>query len=245
MTFKIRRKTQSERNFKSLKLKNAAKTWQDISRNFQYQYMFDWLGLPIIQDPQDICYLQEILWETKPDIVLECGIARGGSLILYASIMNNYANNKKKPFVIGVDIKIKKNNLMNIKNHQLGKYIKLIQGSSTDIKTFQKIKKITKNKNILVILDSNHSESHVLEELKLYSSLLKKNNYIFVMDTGIEFADPSTFKTKRPWSKGNNPYTAVKKFFHIKSKRRFVIENKYEKRFILTSSPGGLIKRVI
>lgn len=245
MSFKNRRKAQAEKNFKSSKLRNAAKFWQDVSRDFQYQYMFDWLGLPIIQDPQDICYLQEIIWETKPDVILECGIARGGSLILYTSLMNNYVNKNKKPFVIGIDIKIKKNNLKNIKKHKLGKFIKLIEGSSVDNKIFEKIKKLTDNMNILIILDSNHSESHVLEELKLYSTLLKKNNYIFVMDTGIEFADPSTFRTKRPWSKGNNPYTAVQKFFKIKSNKKFVIENKYEKRFILTSSPNGLIKRVV
>lgn len=240
---KIRR-IQSERNFKCKYLKKSALRWQDISRNYKYQYMFDWLGLPIIQDPQDICYLQEIIWETKPDIIIECGIARGGSLILYASIAKSYSTKKKNTKIIGIDIKINKKNYNRIKSHPLGKYIKLIEQTSDSPELFKKIKKITKNKNVLVILDSNHTEKHVLSELNLFSKLLKKKNYIFVMDTGIQFANFKSFKNKRPWSINNNPYSAVKKFMKTEQGKKFRIEHKYEKRFILTSSPSGLLKRI-
>ena len=135
---KIRR-IQSERNFKCKYLKKSALRWQDISRNYKYQYMFDWLGLPIIQDPQDICYLQEIIWETKPDIIIECGIARGGSLILYASIAKSYSTKKKNTKIIGIDIKINKNNYNKIKSHPLGKHIKLIEQTSDSPELFKKI----------------------------------------------------------------------------------------------------------
>jgi len=239
------RKIQSEKNFKSKVLKDAAAKWGNISRKKQYPYMFDWLGLPIIQDPQDICYLQEIIWETKPKIIIECGIARGGSLILYASIAKSYSYKNKKIKIIGIDNKIKKNNYRNIMKHPLSNNITLINGSSTSLNVFKKLKNIiAEEKNILVILDSNHTEDHVLKELYMYSPLIKKGKYIFVMDTGIQFADPKSFKNKRPWSQNNNPYTAVKKFLKTKIGKKFKIERKYEKRFIITSSPNGLLKRI-
>ena len=150
----------------------------------KYVYHFDWLGVPIIQFPSDMIVLQEIIFKYKPDIIVETGVAHGGSLLFYSSILSLL---KKKFSVIGVDIKIKSINKKKILSTPLSKHIKLFESSSTNNSTFEKIKKITLGKKIIVILDSNHSHDHVLNEIKMYSQLIKKNGYLVVMDTAIEF----------------------------------------------------------
>ena len=156
----------------------------------KYSYNFKFLGIPIIQYPQDIIKVQELIWKIEPDLVIETGIAKGGSLILSASILKllDIKLQRKKSLVIGVDIKIKNNNKYKIKNHFLKNKIKLIEGSSIDKKVIKIIKNKAKNfKKVMIFLDSNHSHSHVLEELRLYSRLVSKGSYIVVFDTAIEF----------------------------------------------------------
>ena len=178
-----------KRNIKSIKkmgenesLKKLSNKWIMESSLHEYSYHFRWLGVPIIQFPQDIVGLQEIIWKIKPELIIETGIARGGSLIFSASMLQLIG----KGSVVGVDIDIRKENKAIILKHPLYKRIKMIEGSSIDKTVISKVNKIAKNKkNILVILDSNHTHEHVLAELNAYSKLVKKGSYVIVFDTRI------------------------------------------------------------
>jgi cephalosporin hydroxylase len=183
--------------------------------------------------------LQELIWKIKPDLIIETGIARGGSLIFSASMLQLIG----KGSVVGVDIDIRKHNRIEIEKHSMFKRIKMIEGSSIDQNVVKKVYQLAKNKKqILLILDSNHSHEHVLKELELYSSLVTKNSYIIVFDTVIE--DISTSQTtshqKRPWGKGDNPKTAVKSF--LKSNNRFIIDKEIENKIMITVAPSGFLK---
>ena len=172
---------------------NLSRKWLAKSIKYKYNYNYTWLGRPIIKYPDDIVVMQEILHKVRPDIVIETGIAHGGSIIFTASILKMLG--KKKFKVIGIDIDIRKHNLEEIKKSIVYKYLDLIEGSSTDTKIFNLVKrKIGKNKKILVILDSDHSYNHVIKELNLYSSLVSKNSYMILPDTYIDFMPKNTFK---------------------------------------------------
>ena len=218
-------------------LRKLTKSWFAKSSRYEYSYHFKWLGLPIIQFPQDIIALQEIIWETQPELIIETGIARGGSLIFLASILEIIGKGK----VVGVDIDIRKNNERNIKKHPLFKRLIMFQGSSIDIEIFEKIKKIAKNKKTMVILDSNHTHDHVLMELELYSPLVSKNCYLIVFDSVIEDM-PNNFSNNRAWGKGNNPKTAIWHF--LKNNRRFKIDQEIQNKLQITVAPDGYLKCV-
>ena len=233
-----------KRNIKSIKkmgenesLKKLSNKWIMESSLHEYSYHFRWLGVPIIQFPQDIVGLQEIIWKIKPELIIETGIARGGSLIFSASMLQLIG----KGSVVGVDIDIRKENKAIILKHPLYKRIKMIEGSSIDKTVISKVNKIAKNKkNILVILDSNHTHEHVLAELNAYSKLVKKGSYIVVFDTIIEDTSSKKAIENRPWGIGNNPKTAVWKF--LKKNNRFKIDKFIEKKILLTSCPDGYLK---
>jgi len=197
------------------------------------------MGRPIIQYPQDIIALQEIIWKVQPELIIETGIAHGGSLIFSASMLQIIGKGK----VIGVDIDIRKHNRIEIEKHPMFKRIKMIEGSSIDEKIVKKVYELVKNKKrILVILDSNHSHDHVLKEMELYSPLVKKNSYLIVFDTVIEDISPISKSShkKRPWGKGNNPKTAVKHF--LKNNTRFVNDVEIENKLMITVGPCGYLK---
>ena len=224
---------------KDTSFQKLTKSWFKSSEKFQYSYHFSWMGRPIIQYPQDMIALQEIIWQIKPDLIIETGIARGGSLIFSASMLQLIG----KGSVIGIDIDIRKQNRIEIEKHSMFKRIKMIEGSSIDQKVVKKVYQLAENKKqILVILDSNHSHEHVLQELELYSPLVSKNGYLIVFDTVIE--DISTPQTKshqkRPWSKGNNPKTAVKSF--LKTNNRFIIDKEIDNKLMITVAPCGYLK---
>ena len=204
---------------------------------FKYTYNFDWLGLPIIQFPQDMVAIQELIWKTKPDIIIETGVARGGSLMLSASILH-LLNEKGK--VIGVDIDIRPHNRSAIESHPLAFRIELVQGSSIDQLTLDQVKKyIHPDKKVMVILDSNHTHDHVLKELDIYSPLVTKGCYLVVMDTGIDNM-PADYFPDRPWGEGNNPKTAVHQF--LKSDKRFEIDKDIPNKLLITVAPDGYLK---
>jgi len=220
-------------------LKLISTKWIESVSRFNYSYNFDWLGRPIIQFPQDIIALQEIIWNVKPDLVIETGIAHGGSIIFYASLLELIGKNG---LVIGIDNDIREHNRAEIEKHSMYKRIKMIEGSSIDKKVVDKVYEQAKDKkNIMVILDSNHDHEHVLNELNLYSSLVTKGSYLVVLDTVIEDM-PENFFKNRPWGKGNNPKTAVWEF--LKRTNRFEIDKEIEDKLLITVAPDGYLKCV-
>jgi cephalosporin hydroxylase len=223
---------------KDVPFKKKSESWFLSSLKHEYAYHFEWLGRPIIQYPQDIIAFQEIVWKVKPEIIIETGIARGGSLVLSASLLELIGHGK----VLGIDIDIRKNNRNEIEKHPLGKRIKIIEGSSIDESIVKKISRIAKGKKVLVSLDSNHSHNHVIEEMKLYSPLVTKGSYMIVFDTVIEDIpnNVSKYMKKRSWGKGNNPKTAVFEF--LKTNNRFKIDYDIDRKLIISAAPNGYLK---
>lgn len=221
------------------RLKRRTIRWICDTAIYKYSYNFTWLGRPIIQFPQDILALQEIIWKVKPDLIIETGIARGGSLIFSASMMELIGG---KGQVIGIDIEIRKHNRIKIEKHPMFKRIIMIEGSSTDDKVIKQVKKIAKGKKrVLIYLDSNHTYEHVLKELELYSPFVTKGSYLIVFDTIIEEMSKSYFLNK-PWSKGNNPKTAVVKF--LQKNNNFVMNKNIPNKLLITVSPDGYLRRI-
>jgi len=209
---------------------------KDTAR-YKYSYNFTWLGRPIIQFPQDIIAMQEIVWKVKPDLIIETGIAHGGSLIFYASMLELIGGDGQ---VLGIDIDIREHNRVEIEKHPMFKRITMIQGSSIDDNVAQQVYDFAKDrKQILIALDSNHTHEHVLRELQLYSPLVTKGSYLVVFDTVIEDMPEDSFPD-RPWGKGNNPKTAVWEF--IKHNDRFVIDKEVHKKLLITVAPDGYLK---
>lgn len=205
---------------------------------YRYSYHFAWLGRPIIQYPQDIVAMQEIVWEAKPDLIIETGIARGGSLIFYASLLELLGKGE----VVGIDIDIRAHNRKVIESHAFSKRITMIEGSSTDGNVVRQVEAIAKrHKRVLVCLDSLHTHEHVLQELKLYASFVTKYSYLVVFDTGIEYMRKGFFRD-RPWDKGNNPKTAVDEF--LKTHTHFIVRKDISDKLLLTAAPGGFLQRV-
>jgi len=208
------------------------------SMPLKYSYNFSWLGRPIIQYPQDMIAMQEIIWEVKPDLIIETGIAHGGSLIFYASILELIGNGK----VLGIDIDIREHNRKEIEEHPMHKRITMLEGSSTSEVIFRQVEKFcTSQKKILVCLDSNHTHDHVLKELEFYSQFVSINSYLVIFDTLIEDI-PNEYSRRRPWGVGNNPKTAVHEF--LKNKDDFIIDKQFENKMIITTAPDGFLKRV-
>ncbi len=217
---------------------NLSKKWLAKSIFYKYNYNYTWLGRPIIKYPDDIVVMQEILYKVRPDLVIETGIAHGGSVIFTASILKMIG--KKKFKVIGIDIDIRKHNLREINKSIVNRHLELIEGSSIDEKIFNKVKKkIKKNDKVLVILDSNHSYKHVFKELMLYSKLVSKNSYIILPDTYIDFMPKNTFKK---WKVGDNTYTALVEF--LKKNKNFKIDFECNKKSLISEAIQGYVKKV-
>jgi len=235
--FEDRNKEFIQKMNKNKKIKKLSKEWFDAAFDYEYSYHFKWLGRPIIQFPQDMLAVQEIIWEIKPDVIIETGIAHGGSLIFSASILELIGKGK----IIGIDIDIRKHNKKAIEKHPLSKRITMIEDSSTSKEVYNKIKKmLQKNQKVLIFLDSNHTEKHVLKELEIFSEFVKKGCYIIVFDTIIEYTKSKKATINRPWKKGNSPQSAVNKFL-VKNKR-FKIDKEYEDKLLITSCPNGFLK---
>ncbi|MEK7089397.1 MAG: cephalosporin hydroxylase family protein [Patescibacteria group bacterium] len=204
----------------------------------KYSYNFRWLGRPIIQHPQDVVAIQELIWDIKPDLVIETGIAHGGSLILSASILELIGKGE----VLGIDIDIRKHNRREIEKHRMFKRITMLEGSSIDPTIIERVKKLAKGKKkILIFLDSNHAHDHVLRELELYSPLISRGSYIVVFDTIAEDLPKGSIKN-RPWDKGSNPKTAVKVF--LKIHKDFAVDRAMEDKLLITAAPNGFLRRI-
>jgi len=233
---------QAMENEKSLN--EITRQWFIATSRFEYSYHFTWLGRPIIQFPQDIIAMQEIIWQVKPELIIETGIAHGGSLIFSASMLAllEITGVVNKGKVLGIDIDIREHNRIEIEKHPLANKITMMQGSSVDEYTVRQVHKFSKDyNNIIVCLDSNHTHNHVLSELKAYSPLVSKGSYCVVFDTIIEDM-PEDFFPDRPWGKGNNPKTAVWEF--MKTNDRFEIDKEIENKLLITAAPDGFLKCV-
>ena len=213
--------------------------WLEATAKYEYSYHFTWLGLPIIQYPQDILAVQEIVWAAKPDLIVETGIARGGSLALSASLLELLGGTG---IVVGIDIDIRRPNRLAIERHALAHRIVMIEGSSTDPEVVEQVREYSSGRSrVVVMLDSNHTHDHVLRELELYSPMVGPGGYIIVFDTVIEDM-PADSYPDRPWSKGNNPATAVRAFLQDDS--RFEVDHELEEKLLITVASGGYLRCV-
>ena len=231
---------------KNKEIKKAAYNFCLAAAKYKYTYNFSWFGVPIIQHPEDLIIMQEIILEVKPDLIIDIGVARGGSSIYYSSILELLGNKGK---VLGVDIDYRKHTKKVFKKHYLKKNVKLIEGSSISSKVANRIYNFAKNyKKIMVCLDSNHTHDHVLEELNLYSKIVSKNSYLVVFDTtdglySAEIIKKISKKYKfKPFSKKSNPLTAVKEF--IKKNKNFKIDESKHTKAQITSCYKGFLKKI-
>lgn len=235
-------------------LKDAAYQFMKSSLVPKYSYNYSWMGRPIIQYPQDMAAMQELVWQVKPDLIIETGIAHGGSLIMNASFLallelseaaeNGQVVDPKKPKrkVLGIDIDIRPHNLEAIKAHPMSNRIDMIQGSSIAPEIINQVKEYSKAfKTILISLDSNHTHEHVLAELEAYAPLTSVNSYCVVFDGVVEDM-PKELSGDRPWGPGDNPKTAV--WEYLKTHPEFEIDKSIQNKLLITVAPDGYLKRI-
>jgi len=210
--------------------------WIKVAAEFKLNYELKWLGRPIIQFGSDMVMLQELIWEVKPDIFIETGIAHGGSLIYTASLFEMMGNGK----VIGIDVEIREHNRIAIVAHPMYKRISMIEGSSVSGTTIAELEKqLEPDKKVMVMLDSNHSREHVLNEMQLYSKYIPVGSYLIVQD-GAQKWVADIPRGKAEWI-DDNPLNAIDDF--LKSNNDFVVDETYT-RLGISSSPGGYLKRI-
>ncbi len=225
-------------------LKQATRDWVNKANARKYSYHFEWLGRPIIQYPQDILAMQELIWQVKPDLVIETGIAHGGSLIFSASMLelNAACGGPKDAEVLGLDIDIRAHNREAIEAHPMFKRITMIQGSSVAPEIIAQVHvKAAGKKRVLVSLDSNHTHEHVLSELQAYAPLTSVDSYCIVFDTVIEDMPEEMFPD-RPWGPGNSPKTAV--WEYLKTHSGFEIDKRMDNKLLISVAPDGFLKRL-
>lgn len=231
---------QVARNVRNLKqdseLKADSNSWLLRTLPHGYSYNFTWMGRPIIQYPQDMIAMQEILWAVQPDLIVETGIAHGGSIVYYASLCELMGHGE----VLGIDIDIRKHNREAIEAHPMSKRIRLLQGSSIAPEVVSEVHAMCEGKKVLVVLDSNHTHQHVMAELDAYAPLVSIGSYCVVFDTIVEDL-PAGLYPDRPWDVGNNPKTAVHAF--LKQHPNFEIDRDIEAKIQITVAPEGYLRR--
>jgi cephalosporin hydroxylase len=266
MSFEKEVQARIEGNRVDTPLLDAASEFTGQSIRAQYSYNFSWLGRPIIQYPQDMVAMQELIWQIKPDLIIEAGIAHGGSLILSASMlaMIDYCEavsagkaldpGKSPRRVLGIDIDIRTHNRAAIEAHPLAHKIEMIEGSSVDPVIVARVHdRASRHDRILISLDSMHTHEHVLAELEAYAPLTSPGSYCVVFDTVIEDL-PDAMYPGRPWGKGNNPKTAVREYLRrLREEGRiaadgaplnFEIDRTIENKLLITVAPEGYLKRL-
>ena len=204
----------------------------------KYAYNFSWMGRPVIQFPQDMMAMQEIVWAVKPDLIIETGIAHGGSILFYASLLELMGHGE----VLGIDIDIREHNRQAILEHPMSKRVRMIEGSSVDAAVVAQVQAVAQGKRAIVVLDSNHTHAHVLAELRAYASLVCEGGYCIVMDTLVEDMPKRFFTEGRPWRVGDNPKTAVAEY--LRSDDRFRVDADLEAKLLITVAPGGYLRRM-
>lgn len=235
--FEIFRKEQLALQIADEEFSNLTSAWVEASVRTKYSYGFNWLGIPIIQFPTDLLAFQEIVYSVKPSTIIECGVARGGSAVFWASMQ---LLSGLTPNVIGVDIEIRSHAYEAIRSSAFSDGIQLIEGSSVDEEVASRIKNLVRESDsVMVVLDSNHTYEHVLKELKLYAELVTKGSYLLVLDTVIENLPVDK---NRPWGPGASPQTAVVEF--MRSRNDFVNEDEIEQQIGITVAPKGYWRKI-
>jgi cephalosporin hydroxylase len=240
-------------NARNSALRDSAHSFLLESIKARYSYNFSWMGRPIIQYPQDIVVMQELVWAVKPDLIIETGIAHGGSLVLSAALLAQLdmceaiesgatidpRESRRK--VLGLDIDIRPHNRAAIEAHPMASRIQMIQGSSIDPAIVAQVKSVAqRHEKILVCLDSNHTHDHVLEELKAYAPLTSVGSYCVVFDSVVEDL-PQEFYADRSWGPGNNPKTAAREY--LKTHPEFEVDLAVQSKLLLTVAPDGFLRR--
>ncbi|HNC36457.1 MAG TPA: cephalosporin hydroxylase family protein [Saprospiraceae bacterium] len=234
--FEEERRERIARNGSDTALIEAAGQFNVASNRSQYSYNFSWMGRPIIQYPQDMIAMQELIWQIRPDVIVETGIAHGGSLIFYASIFQLTGKGR----VIGVDIDIREHNRNAIEQHPMYRHITMIQGSSVDAAVVDQVRQmIMPGEVVMVLLDSNHTHDHVIQEMKMYHDMVTPGSYLVVFDTIIE--DMPRGMYDRPWDVGNNAKTAVIEFLH--NHPEFEIDHEMDNKLLISVAPQGYLRR--
>lgn len=232
----------------------SAATFMRTSATSKYSYNFAWQGRPIIQYPQDMVAMQELIWSVQPDLIIETGIAHGGSLIFNASMLaqldmcdaieagTSFNPKESRRKVLGIDIDIRSHNREAIEAHPMASRIQMIQGSSVAPEIIEQVKQAAAGyQRILVCLDSNHTHEHVLAELEAYAPLTSVGSYCVVFDTIIEDL-PADMFPDRPWGPGDNPKTAV--WEYLKTHAEFEIDKHIDYKLLISVAPDGYLKRV-
>jgi len=233
-----------DHNGRDPQLQASAAAFMHASTAPKYSYNFAWMGRPIIQYPQDIVAMQELIWSVQPDLIVETGIAHGGSLIFSASMLelNAACGGPADARVLGVDIDIRAHNRAAIEAHPMFRRISMIQGSSIDPAVVAQVKAAAAGRQrVLVCLDSNHTHAHALAELEAYAPLTTPGSYCVVFDTIIEHLPPGTYPD-RPWGPGDNPKTAVREY--LKTHPEFSIDSDIDHKLLISVAPGGYLKRM-
>lgn len=229
---------------KDPEFQTRSRDWLEESMRKSYVYNFSWMGRPIIQNPIDIMAMQEIIWEVKPDLIIETGIAHGGSLIFSASMLelNAACGGPSDAEVLGIDIDIRLHNRKAIEEHPMSKRITMIEGSSIAPEVIVQVKEKAKGKKrVLICMDSNHTHDHVLAELEAYAPLTSVGSYCVVFDTFVEDVPADVFEN-RPWHPGNSPKTAV--WEYLKTHPEFEIDKGIQNKLLITVAPDGYLKRI-
>lgn len=246
-------------------LRELTRRWMERATPYEYTYHFSCLGRPVIQYPQDIVAMQELIWQTRPDLIIETGIAHGGSLVLSASMLAllDYCDaaatgrvlDPAQPDrrVLGIDIEIRPHNRAAIENHPMASRIDMIEGSSIDPAVVERVRAAARGRErVLVCLDSSHTHEHVLAELEAYAPLTTPGSYCCVFDTVVEDL-PGELFANRPWGKGDNPKTAVHEYLRrLASEKRVAldgealhleIDRSIQDKLLITMAPDGYLRR--
>lgn len=241
-------------SYPNTEIQRAAEEFMRASTEPKYSYNFSWQGRPIIQYPQDMVAMQELIWSIKPDLIIETGIAHGGSLIFSASMLAqldmcdaieagvSFNPKESRRKVLGIDIDIRAHNRAAIEAHPMASRIQMIQGSSIAPEIIEQVKQVAAGYGrILVCLDSNHTHAHVLAELEAYAPLTSVGSYCVVFDTIVEDLPVEMFPD-RPWGPGDNPKTAV--WEYLKAHPEFEIDKQIDSKLLISVAPDGYLKRV-
>lgn len=221
-------------------LRQKSIDWMLHADKYKYTYNYIWMGRPIIKFPSDIVATQQIVWDVKPDLIIETGIAHGGSLVLSASLLEMIGGEGK---VLGIDIDIREHNRKEIEAHPMIKRIQMIEGSSTAPEVIDQVRSIaSKAKRVMVFLDSLHSHEHVYNELQLYAPLVTIGSYLVLPDTFIEYFPKGYYSHNRPWDVGNNPMTAMRQF--LQENNDFEVDKELCSKLMITEAFDGYLRRV-